>query len=429
MALQLLIGGVDYTPYTDLSSLRIDNNIAAQNDTLDIDIIIPNFALPRPKADTELILFNGSNREFAGVITDPEEEQLAVGVMKYATKVRDYTPWLDKRLVVEDITGWTADQIVDYVVQNYTTGFTTQNVQPSFTVPTQKFNYVQPSRVIKNLADSISWGWYIDYDKDVHFYAMESFLSPLPGNIFDADNDLINYGDLIISENASQVKNRIYLKGYKYKAGWTKTDSWVADGQQTTFDLSYQPYRGAISILVGGINYPAKNDIVDGLPTTLTNDGYGYVNYVGQKLRFNVAPVSGTVVTMTYNPMLYNVTMVEDPAAQQVMAERDGTDGIFENVIDDPRLTSDGPELAQLRGQLALYKYGYPHISGSFYSYLQGWRAGQHFVFQSQKRMDGELDGETLYVTKVTKTITNHPLNGTPILKSQISFSDSPYVY
>lgn len=434
MGIQITIGGIDYTQYVDLSSIQVDSNIAVNSDTCQMNIIIPSQALPYPKGGQEIIIKNGSNIEFAGVVLKPAEDLLAADQMIYATQCRDYLYWFDKRLVVESYQDMTAGDIVKSIVSNYTSGFTSNNVGGldwTFTIPNVKFDHVPPSEALQRLSDAVGFNWWVDYNRDVHFGELNSFVSPLPNNILDVDNDTENYGDLHLEEDVSQVRNQIYLTGYKIAAQYTVTDKFVADGQQNSFTLKYEPQHmfSGITVKQNNTAYPTKLDLTDGNATNTVDDGYAYINTSNESVRFNAPPAQGTIVSVTYRPRYDMINMYNDPNAFDIMKQRDGMDGVYEWTLRDQQLSGDDVSLADTRGRIELAKYAYPHYSGTFYSYLQGWRPGQYFLLTSNRRMDGIFQSTHFYLTKVSKTVVNHPENEEPTFRYDISIADSPYVY
>lgn len=431
---KITIGGQDYTQYVDLKTVKIDSNISVNSDTAEFNVIIPQKALPRPKGGQEVIIWNGSNKEFAGVVLLPHEEALAPDRMLYDVKCRDYVYWLDKRVVVNSYANMSAGNILLDIVNNFTQGFTTNHVlgtDSSFNVPFIKFDHTSVSAAFQKLADAVGYNWWIDYNKDIHFSPINTTTSPLPANQLLADTDTHNYSDLYIEEDVSQVRNQIYFVGHKVAAQYQITEKFVADGQETQFKLNYEPSHKLTQTIVkqGATVYTSKNDLTDGTATKTTNDGCAYIHFVNQTVRFNVAPANGTVISVTYQPRYEYVNMYNDPNAMQVMKQRDLMDGVYEYMVRDQQLSGDDTSLVDTRGKIELNKYAYPHISGEFYSYLQGWATGQYFKFSSNNRMDGELQNVLFYVTKLEKTIVNHPKNGTPTFYYKIDFSDSPYVF
>lgn len=434
LAINITAGGEDYTEYVDLSSIQIDSNLAVNSDTAQMNIRISNQNVPYPKGGQEIIIMNGDNIEFAGVILKPAEDMLSPDTMIYATQCRDYLYWFNKYLVVESYTNMTAGDIVKAIVSTYAPEFTVNNVMGtdgSFTISTIKFDHIYPSDAIQQLADAVGFTWWVDYKKDVHFVELNSFVSPLPDNILDADNDTQNYGDLHLEEDVSQVRNQIYLTGYKVAAMYTITDKFVADGQQTSFTLNYEPQHvfSGIAVKQNSTVYPTKLDLTDGNATSTVNDGYAYIDTSNKTVRFNVAPAQGVVVSITYRPRYDTINMYNDPNSMDIMRERDGLDGVYESTLRDQQLSGDDTSLANTRGNIELAKYAYPHYSGTFYSFLQGWRPGQYFLLTSNRRMDGIFQRMPFYITKTTKTVMNHPKDKMPTFRYDISIADSMYVY
>lgn len=434
MAVQILIGGQDYTQYISLQSLKVSSNIAVNSDTANFDMVIHQKAVPRPKGGQEIRILNGAEVEFGGVLLQPKETALATDVMLYQVQCRDYVYWFDKRVVVNTYAGYTAGNIVKDIITNFTSGFTSNNVQgtgSSFYVPEIKFDHKPPSEAVKKLADDVGYQWWIDYNKDVHFSAVGTNPSPLPNNALMVDTDIENYSDLEFEEDVSQVRNQIYLMGYKVPAAYSVTQNFVADGQNNTFVTTYEPKHAlnTITVTVGGVTKAKKLDLIGGLPNNEQEDGTVYISYQEQRYRFNVAPAQGQVVSITYVPMFELINMQNDPSAMDEMKSRDLQDGLYEYAIRDRQLSSIDSTLATTRGQLELYKYAYPRYSGLFNSFLQGWQPGQYFYLTSDNRMDGQFQNFVFYVIKVEKTIVTHPENGDPVFKYAVSISDTPYSF
>lgn len=445
---QITIGGVDYTGYVDLEKIQIESNLAIMLDTCKLVVAVKNQAIARPKSGQEVVVTSNLGREFGGTLVHVEESQPGVPTeLDYQVTTRDYSFLLDRKVAFKEYPAntWTYQGIVEDLIASYGSqdGFVSTDVQQSFQAPYTRFDYQPTAQSINQLAQQIAFGFYVDYNRDAHFFSSESYASPLPSNTLQVDTattipdptygSLGVYGDLKIVEDATQLRNRIYLYGHKVTASYTYSEHFTGDGQTKTFGLAYEPSHSPanVTVTVGGVQYAIAADVAGGVPSNTTQDYTAYINYDSQVIRFNVAPGNGVAVSAVYKPMLPLVVMVEDPSKQKVMAARIGgaDDGVFEYAIADPTLSADtiGPSVA--RGQEQITKYGLPHITGQFTSYLHGWRAGQSFTLRSTKRFGGELDGMTFYVTKVGKEVVAHPVNSQPLFKSTISFSDSIYVY
>lgn len=447
---EITIGGVDYTEYVDVESIDIQSNLAIMLDTCEFSVAIPDQAITRPKGGQEVIVTSNLGREFGGNIVNAKELQnnSVANQLDYQVKTRDYSYLLDRRAAFKEYAAstYTYDQIVKDLVDTYggQDGFTTNNVQSSFQAPFTRFDYQPVAQSINLLAQQIAFGFYIDYFRDVHFFDIESYASPLPLNQLLVDtatvipdgtyNELGVYGDLEISEDVTQLRNRIFMYGHKVTATYFYTQTFTGDGNTMVFGLAYEPSHTLnenVSLRVGGNSLVVQADLSAGTPANTVQDNTGYINFQGQTLRFNVAPANGVSIVISYKPMLPLVVMVNDPVKQAVMASRIGglDDGEFEYSLSDPTLSADdtGPSVARGKEQIA--KYGLPHITGQFTSFLHGWRAGQSFRLRSLNRFDGELDGQTFYVTKVEKRVVSHPSGTQPLFLSTVSFSDSIYVF
>jgi hypothetical protein len=433
MAIQILIGGQDYTQYVNFESIDIQSNIAVNNDTAACDVVISQQCIPRPKAGQEIKFVNNGVIEFGGVIVNPKETALASDVMLYQLDCKDYTFLFDKKVVTNTYNGYTIGNIVKDIVANFTTGFTANNVygtSQDFYLNQVKFDHEAPSRAIKKLADDINFQFWIDYNKDVHFGEIATIQSPLPNNSLNLDTDTQNYSDLEFDEDISQVRNQIYLLGYKLPAMYSVTQSFVCDGQNNTFTVTYEPKHSLSSIVVilNGVAQKVKLDLIDGIPSSTTQDNTCYVNYANKTFRFNTAPTSGQTLSITYVPMFDMISMYNDPNAITAMAQRDGTDGVYEYAIRDEQLTSTDSSLANIRGQMELLKYAYPHYTGQFNSFLQGWGTGQYFFITSNRHMDGQFQNQVFYVVKVVKKVVAFQ-NSNPVFQYTVYFSDTPYIF
>lgn len=481
----MLFGGVDYTPYTSLEDVSIQNNMVMTSDTGTI-IVQLDGELPRPKCGQEFIWHTIDSvtqseltRDFGGVVVTVQEDTEGTSLI-YTITVKSYEHWFNRHLVTywynqyyasgtkaqllalkpsdsaninDTVDNGNGDGIVNRIVEGFCPGFTCNNVQPigNMVIP-QYFNYVAPSDAIKTIANQLEYGYYIDYYKDVHFYPFETFKSPLPGNILNADTDLTSYGDLEIIEDGQQTYNKVFLKGFKTRNASPVNLSFLGDGSTKQWSLGYRvsSFKGDIAVAVyssmsaytadttfqttgvttGGTQMTIKRDIVDGAPDQTSTSNTAYVQYTQYLLRLpnyagaGVVP-SGKVIGVFFHYLKDIVYMGQNTQAQTTTAAIEGTDGIYEYAVDDKSLTNSTVGAPQAKAQLLLQKYSMPQISGTFTSYLSGWRAGQCFQLVTNKRMGGI--NQTMYVLQNTKTIVNN-VEGSFVTMNQITFANSPYL-
>lgn len=424
--------------------------------TCEFTVMIPGQAVTRPKSGQEVIITSQLGREFAGHIVTVKEAQnnSVITQLDYKVTVRDYAYLLDRHVAFNEFAAntYTYDQIVKTLVQQYgaADGFTTTGVQASFEAVYTRFDYQGVSQSINQMAQQIAWAFYVDYFKNVFFYdGTTSIPSPLPSNTLLVDTattlaDAYNiygaigvYGDLEITEDSTQLRTKIFLYGHQVTAGYFLTESFTGDDSTTSFGLTYPPSQDLVNnviVTVGGATYTPAVDLVDGVPTSTAQDFTAYINFTGQTVRFNVPPPDGVAVVVEYKPQLPLVVVIPSPSDAALTAavmDLPASDPYFEYAISDPSLSAETIGPSQARADEQLTKYGTARISGTFTSYLHGWKAGTFFLLTSTKRFDGQFNATTMYVTKVDKKIVSHPTNAgatQPLFKSTISFSDSVYV-
>lgn len=458
--IRLTMGGIDYTKYAFIGSVHVDNNVVMTSDSAGLTLQLDG-ELPRPYAGQEFIWSTVDTvtgvetaRDFGGVVVQVTETTEGSSLI-YEVVVKSYDHWFDRHLVVYWYNQDKASTIVKAIVKQYCPGFTSNNVvTTTATIVPQYFNYTKPSDAIKNIANQLHYGYYIDYYKDVHFYPYEQWKSPLPNNILDVDNDLVNYGDLILTEDGQQVYNRIFLRGFKTRSSDYFNLSFLGDSNSTQWSLGYR-----VSSLAGDIKvavFPSlasynadtqfkttgvptnssyamtiKKDLVDGAPNQAGVTNTAYVHYTQHLLRIpnyngTSTPVpTGSVIGCFFYYMKSVIYMGQDPQSQAKIAKIEGTDGIYEYSTEDKSLTNSTISAPQSKAQLMVQKYGVPQITGSFESFTSGWRAGQMFTLVTKKRM-GAINAK-MYVHRVSKSIINN-VEGNYVVRNVIQFANSPYL-
>lgn len=439
MAISVTVGGTDYTAgdgyEVDLESIKVTEDILNDQWEFDFDIVIADGAIAPPQPDTEVIFNNGSGREFAGVMAYAQEEQLDPVTFRYHCVANNYEPWFDRHLAVEDYPQQAASTTIASMVSAFCPGFTTNHVQTAPTVAEYKADYKVPTAVVKDLANLLAWQWYIDYDKDLHFFLSESIPSPLPLNTLNADTDLVDYGDLVLTRDGTQVKNRIFCKGFYVMSSVAVPVYILCDGQNDTYMLPQIPAGTSAkywpSLTVGGVPYTPKPDVASGLPGTPGGaSDTAYISVSNMTIRVEPKPAQGTVIAGSMYYKYQPIYVQDDPALiqEQVALEGGGSDGIYEYAVQDPRMSGDDTSLAALRAGYLLAKYGPPQLAGKIVSYTQGWMAGQSFYLNSARRWGG-ISNQLMYVARCEKTVVNHPAGGTPTLKYTLTIADRPFLW
>lgn len=434
--------GVNYAPYIDLDAdaPQANDNLEKNQNGMSFRVYL-NGELPPPRAGSEVVwvwwdtvadVEVTGGREFAGVIASVKETQDGATLV-YDVDCRSYERWLDRRLVTGFFQQQAAETTIKQIINAYCPGFTYNNVSAPYEIVAQYFQYQRPSNCIRNVCDQLGIGWYVDYERDVHTYAVENFPSPLPNNILDIDNDHTNYGDLELSEDADSVYNRFVVRGYKQRSKYPFTLRFRGDGTTTQWNLGYRfsSAKGDSIVTVGGVDFPVKRDILDGLPGQSNDPTVAYVHWTQHTVRFSVAPSDGTIVEFTGYPLVDKTRSDQDDASIEYMRELENTpasDGIYEFAEIDKSLSQSTTDAITAKMQLMALKYGFPTLSGSFTTYLRGWRAGQSFRMTSAFRMGGLSADDRYYVYRVTKRWLQ-AFEGAPAsVQYAVEFANKPYL-
>mgnify|MGYP001614250736 FL=1 len=418
-----------------LKSLRITSTIIADQTTAEAEFLVRNAVGGwRPEAGNEMIISTTSDtvRHFAGNIIRVGERASNKVDLLYSVSAKDYTWLFDRRMVTTTYDSSSGAAIIADIVNNYTTGFTTGGIQNLGNIAQQRLDYVYPSDAIRSIADQQSAHWYIDFNKVVQYFSAISNIAPTTGINFDTNT--ADYGDLVLSEDASNVKNRIIVQGYQKASTVQFSRNFTGDGATRFFGLGYQPSGLAASqmtVTVDGVAQTLLYDTIDGSPGNSeggANDMFVCFDNMGIRKSTGVAAPSSTVVVL-FNYMLDGGVQVDDAAAQSEMASRSSGDGVHMFMVQDPSMTNlaANDDLALALGNALTTRYGQPSLEGQFKSYLQGWRAGQYLTGTSARRMGGFT--QTFYVHRVDKSLVSHPSGGSPTWVHDVFISNSSLPY
>lgn len=322
----------------------------------------------RPALGEEVILEDGGVKIFGGTVAETHEAN--EGLVKYFEVIcTDYQRTMDMKLVNKTYTGQTVSAIISDFITNYLpAGFTMVNVQGLATINKMVFNDEAPSKCLQRLAEYLgNYDWYVDYEKDIHFFTEGSELAPF--NLDDTGGKYV-FGSLSIEKNINQLRNTIIVRGGD-KESSTLTDTKVADGQQKTFvgkpglkNLTIEKDTGG-----GFVTQTVGQDGVDdpGTKDCLYNPNNGFIIFPaaltsGHKVRWSGIQVYPIKIIRRHIP---SVSLY----------------GEWQYIIRDATIKSE--EAAKQRAAAEIEKYGEPANEGVFRTYTSGLRSGQTITVQS----------------------------------------------
>ena len=321
-----------------------------------------------PSVGNEIEVLNGADTIFAGVIIRVEEVLDATKIQRFIVKCKDWTHYLDKKLVIERYTNETVGDIISNLVSTYASGFTTTNVDCGIIIESIAFNYITISQALQVLAEQVNHSWYVSYDKDIHFFSKNINLSSF--DLTDSNGKYI-FNSLKIKDDLSQLRNRVIIRGGE-KEGTQRTETFDSDGEQTTFPLGYK-YSSKPTVTVSGSPLTVGLDFFD--QDTSYNTMW---NYNEKYIRLTGSPFAeGSPIAISGTPLIPIIVQVENQDSIDAYGEYE-----FRKIDKSIETANEARQYAV--AQLDAYKSTIKE--GQFETYESGLRSGQVINVQSDIR-------------------------------------------
>lgn len=357
MNLIVKIGGVDKSEVIDWPSFTIEDNIDEQPDICSFSIQKHTGQTYSPSVNDEVEVFDDLTKIFGGRILSIYNS-INGDVSEFSVTCKDYTSELDRILVTDSFSSITVGEIIEYICDHYLTGVTYENVACSVQVSKIVFNKMSVSKCISELAKLVNYNWYIDYNKDIHFFVKNTEVAPFA--IGDDSTDIIA-DSLSLENDLSQLRNVVIIRGGEKIATNLRSKNHTGDGVQKTFNTDYK-FANKPIVTVGGVS---KTVGTENLDTT----GFDcYWDYNQKYVRFDVSPADSSAIILSGYPLIPIIAQVEDLASISKY-------GRFEFAKTDKTIKSS--DEAKLYGEAQLNAYGNSIREGSFRTYTSGAKSGQ----------------------------------------------------
>jgi len=359
--LTITINGIDQTDKVLLRSFKVEQILTQEADSARFSLLAPATA---PEVMQEVVIMNGTEKVFAGVVMNI--------VLKYDSQqaihditCKDYAELMDGKFVIEDFTGETVADILDFIKIYYMPAGFTINCEVDQTINFIKFNFMKPSQCLRKLAELVLGDWYVDYDKVVHFIVKGTYQAPF--NLSDTNNKFRD-GTLQIKKDASQIKNVVFVRGGEYQ-GSSFTENITADGERATFNLAYKYANIEVEL-----DTVAQTVGIDNITDPTTVDVL--YNFSEKALKFPEAskPTTGQILTITGNPYIPVYVKAEEIGSISKY-------GIKEHKIVDSTIKTK--QAAIDRASAELEAFNAEQNDGSFQTYEAGLRTGQTIEINS----------------------------------------------
>lgn len=366
------IEGTDRTSLVVFNSLRKTDVLNQQVDTLEFKVRKYGSLTYVPTLGDEVVVAKDGTTIFGGVVVRIHENLNGAHILEYTIECNDYSQFLKRKLVTERYTSTTVGAIISDLVANYTSdGFTTTNVAGSHPITSISFNRLTVADCLQKLADALSYVWYVDYDKDIHFFPKNTEVGP---SLTDTSGNYI-FNSLEISEDLTQVRNSVLVQGGEQESSTSRTEEFNGDGTRVHFALANK-FASLPTVTVGGVGKTVGVEYLD--------DDASYEcmwNFNEKYIRFTAGntPASGTnnvVVSGTY--LFPIVVSVPAPASQEAY-------GVYEFAITDKSIKSQAEAISRALAELTSYQNSL--YEGSFRTYDDGFRSGQVLTITSAQRV------------------------------------------
>lgn len=241
-------------------------------------------------------------------------------------------------------------------------GFTLKNTESGNVIFADvRSQYKKPTVLIEDIAKANGFFWYVDSDKDLHFFSSEDRTSP------EVITDIsTNFNKLKISADITNLRNTQTIRGGMAPDETIYTQIKVLDGKETSYRLDYPPKDLSISISTnGGGSWIPKSVGIENIVSDTSVDFI--MNFTEKTVRNGgiALQVSGTLLKMEYYPYKDIRVKRRNQVSIDMMKILLGGDGIFDGpVINDSSIRTFDD--ARSRAKAELDAYSNPVLTASF---------------------------------------------------------------
>jgi hypothetical protein len=300
---------------------------------------------------------------FSGYIDSVDTQRIgATQSRAHAIELKDQHYLADKRLAAETYEGQTAYAVVADLHAKYLAdeGVIMGQIEgDDIAIKEMVVNYARVTEVFDRLAELCDYAWWIDQYKQLYFVARTSVPSPWDYVYTES------VGSPQLSRGNSRYRNRQYVKGRA--ATGAQTEVFTGDGETKSWALGY-PLNNVPTVSVNGA--PASVGI-KGL-----DSGMAFYWSKGDAIvTSDVAPTTGSVISITYIGQYPAIMLSVDSAAVSERAAVEGSTGLVDDIADESG-TTDIEALYQI-GAAKLTRYCRQAQQYHYLTEKQGLQPGQ----------------------------------------------------
>jgi hypothetical protein len=354
-------------------------------------VLVDTAGTYRPSVGEEVEIDEDGTTRFKGTIDNMTECKHinGNGALQYTIKSVDFNQLCDRYTVAQDYEDKTLAYIVQDIVDTVLTGenITYTKVETGPTIAKAVFPYKTVTQCFNDLSDLTGMDWYIDYDKDLHFFARES--NNAPADLTDSNN---NFMTVEVKTSREQYRNRQYLRAGNDITD-ARTETFAGDGETKSFVLKYPVAKVPSSVTVDTGGGAVAKTI--GIKDVETSKDF----YWNKGQKEIIQDDSGTVLeethtlSITYQGQFPIIVRADKEDAITDRATVEGGNGVYEAIEEDKSIESQ--DTAKDKAEALLRRYGDIPNKVVIVSDTSGFKAGQ----------------------LVTVTVSAHNLNATYLIQ------------
>ncbi len=370
-------GGIqtDISSGIDWTSIQWTQVLTKEVSRLQFNIrVTPGKTLPI--VNDQIDMYKNGTHLFGGTVVEIDTVVQGGILLMLTVYCIDWSFASDKILVKKTYANMDPHDIVLDIISNFAPSITTTNVQTgNFKVASIQFNYQPVTKCLQKLATQIGWEWYIDPDKDLHFFLVED--NPAPFVIDDTSGNL-EWSTLDKDENLQNMKNSVYVIGGTYPKIYDSTttpDTYITDGIQTVYGLAYPYFKDAqgalpaMTVTLGGVSQSIGIDQQSDPATVQV-----LYNNKNRFIRFTSVPASGQTIKVYGAAKIPILAHAQDAGAI-------ATYGEHQDVVIDQTIASI--QEAQERAQAEILQFGHAVYTVKFNTLKDGLVIGMQLQVNS----------------------------------------------
>lgn len=441
------INFADFLAYSGgRNQISVSQNFGRQGDTASINLVDGNYSYGTPPnmvvsptftipaySQVKLIDLNalahyGSDDQasiFVGYVSDPMLYINSPNEAEWSLSCVDYTGYANASIVQGLYEGIPmGDAVVDIVKKancGIKAALVTQggHVEIGPNLPRTIIHYTNLTNALQKISKMSSsqsaYGWYVDSELNLHFYDQQQATSsgvtvtdtPTAAGYFSFTEAHIDQSQGFQYEfDGTSLYNRALVVGASKTITTSlkkaPTQTFTADGSQTSFKLSHVPDTAVRNtttttkttlpaVTVNGIGqtvsvYDGTTPVTDQWTIEQNDDGSWSLKVTPNH---GTIPSAGSKVSVWYR---YKITITAQADLKQSQVSIGGPNhGIFSTVVNQTSI--DSTAAAYQRATRELAEYGHPQERIKFTTtpeFVGIWRAGQTFILDSQFLLDSQ---------------------------------------